>query len=111
MDSYNYLSIHNFQKIPRVRIFPQLFKNFSKTLVYVYRYAFKSFSKVSFSKVFQSQGCTCTHISKRLFFLKVSFLKESLSKNVYVYRGEQMFEKSNKISDRLFYYISNAYIL
>ena len=35
-------------------------------------------------------------------FLKVSFLKESLSENVYVYLGEQMFEKSNKISDGLF---------
>ena len=69
----------------RVRGFPQLFKNFSKTLVYVYRYAFKSFSKVSFSEVFSKS-------------------------KVYVYLSEQMFEKSNKISDGLFYYISNAHI-
>ena len=64
----------------------KFFKSFSKSRVYVYSYPQKT-------------------------FLKVSFLKESLSKNVYVYLGEQMFEKSNKISDRDFYYISNAYIL
>ena len=64
----------------------KFFKSFSKSRVYVYSYPKKT-------------------------FLKVSFLKESLSKNVYVYLGEQMFEKSNKISDRLFYYISNAHIL
>ena len=72
VDNHNYLSIHNYQIIQfsenSVYSFsPQLFKNFSKTLVYVYRYAYKSFSKVSFSKVFQSQGCTCTRIPKRLF--------------------------------------------
>ena len=64
----------------------KFFESFSKSRVYVYSYPKKT-------------------------FLKVSFLKESLSENVYVYLGEQMFEKSNKISDRLFYYISNAYIL
>ena len=93
----------------RVRGFPQLFKNFSKTLVYVYRYAYKSFSKVSFSEVFKVKGVRVLISPKD--FLKVSFLKESLSKNVYVYLGEQMFEKSNKISEWVFYYISNAYIL
>ena len=94
----------------RVRTFPQLFKNFSKTLVYVYRSAFKSFSKVSFSEVF-SKSKVYVYSYPQKTFLKVSFLKESLSKNVYVYRGEQMFEKSNKISDRDFYYISNTHIL
>ena len=64
----------------------KFFKSFSKSRVYVYSYPQKT-------------------------FLKVSFLKESLSKNVYVYLSEQMFEKSNKISDSDFYYISNAYIL
>ena len=64
----------------------KFFKSFSKSRVYVYSYPQRT-------------------------FLKVSFLKESLSKNVYVYRGEQMFEKSNKISDRDFYYISSPYIL
>ena len=63
----------------------KFFKSFSKSRVYVYAYPKKT-------------------------FLKVSFLKESLSENVYVYLGEQMFEKSNKISDGLFYYISNPYI-
>ena len=55
----------------------KFFKSFSKSRVYVYSYPKKT-------------------------FLKVSFLKESLSKNVYVYRGEHMFEKSNKISKGLF---------
>ena len=64
----------------------KFFKSFSNSRVYVYSYPQKT-------------------------FLKVSFLKESLSKNVYVYRGEHMFEKSNKISDSDFYYISNPYIL
>ena len=64
----------------------KFFKSFSKSRVYVYSYPQKT-------------------------FLKVSFLKESLSKNVYVYLSEHMFEKSNKISDGLFYYISNAHIL
>ena len=64
----------------------KFFESFSKSRVYVYSFPQKT-------------------------FLKVSFLKESLSENVYVYRGEQMFEKSNKISDRDFYYISSAYIL
>ena len=64
----------------------KFFKSFSKSRVYVYSYPQKT-------------------------FLKVSFLKESLSKNVYVYLSEQMFEKSNKISEWVFYYISNAHIL
>ena len=64
----------------------KFFKSFSKSRVYVYSYPQKT-------------------------FLKVSFLKESLSENVYVYRGEQMFDFSNKISDRDFYYIINPYIL
>ena len=63
----------------------KFFKSFSKSRVYVYSYFQKT-------------------------FLKVSFLKESLSENVYVYRGEHMFEKSNKISDSYFYYIINPYI-
>ena len=63
----------------------KFFESFSKSRVYVYSYPKKT-------------------------FLKVSFLKESLSENVYVYLSEQMFEKSNKISDRDFYYISNAHI-
>lgn len=46
----------------------KFFKSFSKSKVYVYSFSQKT-------------------------FLKVSFLKESLSKNVYVYLGEQMFEK------------------
>ena len=46
----------------------KFFKSFSKSRVYVYSYPQKT-------------------------FLKVSFLKESLSKNVYVYLSEQMFEK------------------
>ena len=55
----------------------KFFRSFSKSRVYVYSYPQKT-------------------------FLKVSFLKESLSENVYVYLSEQMFEKSNKISEWVF---------
>ena len=86
--------------------FQKLFQNFSVRVPLRFQEFFKSKFFESFSK---SRVYVYSYPKKT--FLKVSFLKESLSENVYVYLGEQMFEKSNKISDRLFYYIINPYIL
>ena len=71
---------------------------------------FQEFFKSKFFRSFSKSRVYVYSFSQKIF-LKVSFLKESLSKNVYVYRDEHMFEKSNKISDGLFYYIINTYIL
>ena len=63
----------------------------------------------TFQKLFQNSS---VRVPLRLQkFLKSKFFKSFSKSRVYVYLGEQMFEKSNKISDRDFYYISNPYIL
>ena len=63
----------------------------------------------TFQKLFQNSS---VRVPLRLQkFFKSKFFKSFSKSRVYVYRGEQMFEKSNKISDRLFYYIINPYIL
>ena len=91
----------NFQKIPPCTRFPptfqKLFQNSSVRVPLRLQEFFKSKFCESFSK---SKVYVYSYPQKT--FLKVSFLKESLSKNVYVYRGEQMFEKSNKISEWVF---------
>ena len=43
-------------------------------------------------------------------FFKSKFFESFSKSRVYVYLGEQMFKKSNKISEWVFYYISNAHI-
>ena len=53
---------------------------------------FQEFFKSKFFKSFSKSRVYVYSCSKKTF-LKVSFLKESLSKNVYVYLSEQMFEK------------------
>ena len=63
----------------------------------------------TFQKLFQNSS---VRVPLRLQkFFKSKFFKSFSKSRVYVYRGEHMFEKSNKISKGLFYYISNAYIL
>ena len=114
-DNSNYLSIHNFQinefseNSPCTHIPPTFQKLFQNSRVRV-PLRLQKFFKSKFFKSFSKSRVYVYSYPKKTF-LKVSFLKESLSKNVYVYRGEQMFEKSNKISDGLFYYISSPYIL
>ena len=95
---------------PRVRIFPPTFQKLFQNSSVRVPLRLHKFFKSKFFKSF-SKSRVYVYAYPKKTFLKVSFLKESLSKNVYVYRGEQMFEKSNKISDRDFYYISNTHIL
>lgn len=99
----NYLKIQCTCFLPT---FPKLSQNSSVRVPLRLQKFFKSkfFKTFSKSKVY-------VYLCPQKTFLKVSFLKESLIKNVYVYLSEHMFDFSNKISDRLFYYISNAYIL
>ena len=106
VNNHNYLSIHNYQinefseNSPCTHFpptFPKFFQNSSVRVLLRFQEFFKSKFFKSFSK---SRVYVYSYPQKT--FLKVSFLKESLSKNVYVYRGEQMFEKSNKISEGLF---------
>ena len=106
VDNHNYLSIHNYQinefseNSPCTHFpptFQKLFQNSSVRVPLRLQKFFKSKFYESFSK---SRVYVYSYPQKT--FLKVSFLKESLSKNVYVYRGEQMFDFSNKISEGLF---------
>ena len=114
-DNSNYLSIHNYQinefseNSPCTHFPPTFQKLFQNSRVRV-PLRLQKFFKSKFFKSF-SKSRVYVYAYPKKTFLKVSFLKESLSKNVYVYRGEHMFEKSNKISEWVFYYISNAYIL
>ena len=85
---------------PCTRFSPTFQKLFQNSSVRV-PLRFQEFFKSKFFKSFSKSRVYVYPFSQRTF-LKVSFLKESLSENVYVYLGEQMFEKSNKISDGLF---------
>ena len=82
---FNYLKI---QCTRFLATFQKLFQNSSVRVPLRLQKFFKSKFCESFSK---SRVYVYSYLQKT--FLKVSFLKESLSKNVYVYRDEHMFEK------------------
>ena len=95
VDNNNYLSIHNFQinefseNSPCTHFPPTFQKLFQNSSVRV-PLRLQKFFKSKFFKSFSKSKVYVYPYSQKTF-LKVSFLKESLSENVYVYRGEHMF--------------------